>query len=51
MRKLYFFKSSYPNDEVNNVNVFAPSLRKAFSYVFKTFAKHNCKGIPMMIAI
>lgn len=51
MGKLYFFVSSVQNDEVNNFNVFTTSIFKAYTYAFKYFKKHNCKGHPSLLAI
>lgn len=51
MAKFYFFKSSYPNDEMSGISVFTTSVKKAYACAFKTFAKNNCKGVPQLLAI
>ena len=51
MSKLYFFVSSRKNDEITRVSVLTNSVKKAYAYAFKTFAKYNCKGVPVQIAI
>lgn len=51
MGKLYFFVSSVANDEVNNLNIFATSTKRAFTLAFKYFARNACRGIPKLLAI
>ena len=51
MSKFYFFKSNVFNDEMSGISVFTTSLRKAYALAFKQFVKHNCKGVPVLIAI
>lgn len=49
--KFYFFKSNISNDEMSGISVFTTSLRKAYALAFKQFVKHNCKEVPVLLAI
>lgn len=49
--KFYFFKSTYPKDEISGITVFTSSSKKAFALAHKLFAKYNCKGVPAILAI
>lgn len=51
MQKLYLFVSTRKNDEITRVSVFTNSAKKAYAYAFKLFAKYNCKGEPVQLAI
>lgn len=51
MGKFYFFKSSVEGDVMSGISVFTTSAKKAFALAFKHFAKHRCKGTPMLLSI
>lgn len=51
MSKLYFFKSSIDGDNISGVSVFSKSFNRAYNLACKCFAKNNCKGLPMILAI
>ena len=47
----YFFKSTNEKDSISRISVFTTSRKKAIALAHNYFAKHNCKGEPVMIAI
>ena len=47
----YFFKYTKENDALSGITVFTTSSKKAFALAHNYFAKHNCKGVPELIAI
>lgn len=49
MKKLFFFKSTYVDDEISGISVFTNNARKAFKLASKCFANNNCQGSPILI--
>ena len=47
----YFFKSTNEKDSISGISVFTTTHKKAIALAHNYFAKHNCKGEPVMIAI
>ena len=47
----YFFKSTNEKDSISGISVFTTSRKKPIALAHNYFAKHNCKGEPVMIAI
>lgn len=47
----YFFKSTNEKDFISGISVFTTTRKKAIALAHNYFAKHNCKGEPVMIAI
>lgn len=47
----YFFKSTNEKDSVSTLSVITNSPKKAFALARNYFAKHNYKGVPVIVAI
>ena len=47
----YFFKSTNEKDSISGISIFTTTRKKAIALAHNYFAKHNCKGEPVMIAI
>lgn len=47
----YFFKSTNEKDSISGISVFTTSCNKAIALAHNYFAKHKCKGVPVVIAI
>lgn len=47
----YFFKSTNEKDSVSRISVFTTTRKKAITLAHNYFAKHNCKGEPVILAI
>ena len=47
----YFFKPTNEKDSISGISVFTTTRKKAIALAHNYFAKHNCKGEPVIIAI
>lgn len=47
----YFFKSTNEKDSISGISIFTTTRKKAIALAHNYFAKHNCKGEPVMLAI
>lgn len=47
----YFFKSTNEKDSISGISVFTTTHKKAIALAHNYFAKHKCKGVPVVIAI
>lgn len=47
----YFFESTNKKDSIRRITIFTTSSKKAIALAHNCFAKHNCKGEPVMLAI
>lgn len=47
----YFFKSTNEKDSISGISIFTTTRKKAIALAYNYFAKHNCKGEPVMLAI
>lgn len=51
MLHLYFFTSSRKSDKIGCMTILTTSATKAFAFACANFAKNNCKGKPIILAI
>lgn len=51
MINLYFFRSSRPNDVVDNITIATSNPVRAYFLACNYFTKHQAKGKPRMLAI
>lgn len=51
MINLYFFRSSRPNDVVDNITIATSNPVRAYVLACNYFAKNKAKGKPRMLAI
>lgn len=51
MINLYFFRSSKPNDVVNNITIATSNPVRAYVLACNYFIKYQAKGKPIMLAI
>ena len=50
MINLYFFRSSRPNDVVDNITIATSNPVRAYVLACNYFTKHQAKGKPRMLA-
>ena len=51
MLHLYFFTSSHKSDKIGCITILTTSVTKALALAYRNFAKNNCKGKSVILAV